>query len=234
MHLDRRTFVWTLGAGLSASLWPRYLQAGEGDTPENLYERYQGLKAPSGQSSGYGVRTGGDIEGPFYRKGAPLQSKLAGKDEVGKRLSVRGFVVKGPSCVPVAGAVLDVWQATAEGRYDNDDPRNPPAKDSFRLRGRVKTDAKGRFEFLTIWPGRYKIGPQRWRPAHLHLKVSAPGCESLTTQLYFKGDPHNAKDPWFDASRALDPKVDPKAKGDQKLWVATYEVVLQIKPGAGK
>lgn len=228
MHFDRRSFLWTLGVGLGASLWPPYLQAGEGDAPENLYERYQGLKAPSGSSSGYGVKTAGDIEGPFYRKGAPLQSTLAGKDEAGKRLSVRGFVVKGPQCVPVAGAVLDVWQATAEGRYDNDDPRNQPAKDSFRLRGRIKTDAKGRFEFLTIWPGRYKIGPQRWRPAHLHLKVSAPGCVPLTTQLYFKGDPYNAKDPWFDAGRALEPKLDPKAKGP-KLWVATYEVVLAAR-----
>ncbi|MBL4846716.1 MAG: twin-arginine translocation pathway signal protein [Planctomycetes bacterium] len=229
MHFNRRQFVWTLGAGLSASLWPPLLEAGEDGAPEaarSLYERYQGLKVPSGQGGGYGVSTSGDIAGPFYRKGAPFQAKLAAKGEPGRRLSVRGFVVKGPECAPVPNAILDVWQATAKGRYDNDDPRNPPAKGSFKLRGKIKTDAKGRFEFLTIWPGRYKIGPNRWRPAHLHLTVTAPGCEELTTQLYFAGDPHNAKDPWFKASRALKPKEDK----EHKLWIATYEVVLKKTP----
>lgn len=55
----------------------------------------------------------------------------------------------------------------------------------------------------TVWPGQYDIGKGQRRPSHIHIKVSAPGFEDLTTQMYFEGDPHNASDRWFDPSRAV-------------------------------
>ena len=113
-----------------------------------------------------------------------------------------------------------MWQATAKGRYDNDDPANPPKKDKFRLRVRLRVTGKGAYSFLTIKPGRYTIGPNRYRPAHIHVKVHAKGYRSLTTQLYFEDDPYNKKDPWYKKSlvlKNLAPKNEKAARGSFTL-----------------
>ncbi len=62
-----------------------------------------------------------------------------------------------------------------------------------------------------------------WRPAHLHLKVSAPGHEQLTAQLYFPGDPHNDDD----VASAVKPELvlDPQDDG-QGGFTVSYDFVL--------
>jgi protocatechuate 3,4-dioxygenase beta subunit len=126
-----------------------------------------------------------NIEGPFYRSGAPERADLTEPGLEGTRLTVRGRVYS-TSCAPLAGALLDVWQATVAGDY----PRG------WVLRGRLWTDASGCYELRTIVPGRYLNGPT-YRPAHIHVKASAPGHNLITTQLYFAGDPYNASDPFI-------------------------------------
>jgi protocatechuate 3,4-dioxygenase beta subunit len=86
-------------------------------------------------------------------------------------------------CQPVARALLDFWQADGAGNYDNS---------GFRLRGHVFTDAEGRYRVETVVPGLY---PGRTR--HIHVKAQAPGGPVLTTQLYFPGEPQNARDRIF-------------------------------------
>ena len=98
------------------------------------------------------------------------------------------------TCEPIEGAVLDIWQADDDGAYDNV---------GFTLRGKVRTDAEGRYEVDTIVPGNYLNGAQ-YRPAHIHVKVSAEGHALLTTQLYFPDDPYNDIDPWFDERLLID------------------------------
>jgi catechol 1,2-dioxygenase len=218
MEPTRRTFLKATAAGLALGALPQAL-AQEGEQPEDLYGKYADLPAGQRGGGGYGGTTAGDIEGPFYREGAPFESALAPEGEPGRRLRLTGFVVRGLECTPVAGAVVDMWQANKEGHYDNDDPRKRPQ--GYHLRGRVRTDEKGRFEFTTVWPGHYQIGRDLWRPAHLHVKASGEGCAPLTTQLYFAGDPHNAKDRWFDPSRQLTPE-----EGEDGVWTAHYEIVL--------
>lgn len=83
-------------------------------------------------------------------------------------------------CQPVAGALLDFWQADAVGNYDNT---------GFRLRGHQFADTDGRYRLLTIVPGLY---PGRTR--HIHVKVQAPHRPVFTTQVYFPGEPHNRED----------------------------------------
>jgi catechol 1,2-dioxygenase len=98
---------------------------------------------------------------------------------------------------PIAGATLDMWQAGADGYYSGFHPDTPAGN----LRGRVVTDAEGRFEVETVLPGPYTIpleGPcgelcraagwSPWRPGHLHLIVGGPGHDPLTTQLFFEGE----------------------------------------------
>jgi catechol 1,2-dioxygenase len=160
-----------------------------------------------------------NIEGPFYRAGAPFRTKLYDDGEKGEVLVISGTVVA-RNGRPLAGALLEIWQASAEGRYDNDDPGHPPAKNEFRLRGRLKTNKEGRYEFETIRPAPYQIGPDRYRPAHIHVKVHQEGYKSLTTQFYFKGDKYNRTDPWYKPSLVLDLKPDGKRSR------GTFKVVL--------
>jgi protocatechuate 3,4-dioxygenase beta subunit len=94
------------------------------------------------------------------------------------------------ACVPVAGVLLDFWQADDDGRYDNA---------GFRLRGHQYTDRDGRFSVTTVVPGLY---PGRTR--HVHVKVQAPNQAVLTTQLYFPGEARNARDPLYAAPLLLD------------------------------
>lgn len=136
--------------------------------------------------------TDSNLEGPFYRSGAPLRSVLA-SGLPGVPLVVRGHVLAGCRAAP---AELDVWQANTTGDYDNA---------GFTLRGRMRTDDDGAFRFETIVPGHYLNGPQ-YRPAHIHVKVRTPGRPELTTQLYFQGDPYNAIDPWYLPSLELRPR----------------------------
>jgi len=92
-----------------------------------------------------------DTQGPFYLPGAPTRVALAAPDEPGDRLVVRGRVLH-PDCrTPLAGTLLDVWQADASGSYHG-------ATEQYRLRGRLRTDSTGSWELTTIRPGNYRLG----------------------------------------------------------------------------
>lgn len=153
--------------------------------------------------------TATNIEGPFYRRGAPHRSVLVAPGDEGVRLHLTG-AVRTTACEPLANASVDVWQANSRGDYD---------LDGFRFRGVMTTDARGRYDLQTIVPGRYLNG-DRYRPAHLHIKVRAAGQRVLTTQLYFEGDPYNDGDPFIDASLIMPLRVE------RALTRASFDFVL--------
>jgi protocatechuate 3,4-dioxygenase beta subunit len=141
------------------------------------------------------METADNIEGPYYRASAPFRTDLRMGITTGVLLTLRGRVY-GVGCkVPLTDAIVDVWQADAEGHYDNDGTLMVPPSD-YRLRGRTKVDSTGYYEVTTVIPGHYLNGSQ-YRPAHIHVKVSAAGHKLLTTQLYFEGDPYNGIDPFI-------------------------------------
>src|SRR5204863_369909 len=76
-----------------------------------------------------------NILGPYYRQGAPYRGKSTPPLEPGEVIVIRGQVWGHDSKRPLAHAVLDIWQANAKGRYDNDDPhkqaRTPPSFESI-------------------------------------------------------------------------------------------------------
>jgi catechol 1,2-dioxygenase len=121
-----------------------------------------------------------DVQGPFYAANAPFTAELAGKDEPGERILIRGTVMGKDCFTPLAGVVVDVWQADTTGNYHD-------AGTTYRLRGQMTTGDEGNFAFKSIKPGPYDVGGAL-RPAHIHFKFHFPGQE-LTTQLYFEGDP---------------------------------------------
>ena len=147
------------------------------------------------------IETASNIEGPYYRAGAPLRTDLADAATKGTRIVVHGRVLATDCETPIAGAVIDLWQADAEGRYDNDG-HTGRVPGPLMLRGKQSSTAEGMYAFRSILPGHYLNGPQ-YRPAHVHAKVSAPGYRTLTTQLYFDGDPYNAIDPFIRAGLVM-------------------------------
>jgi protocatechuate 3,4-dioxygenase beta subunit len=122
--------------------------------------------------------------GPFFKPASPERTSLIEPETEGTRFVLEGLVLS-TQCAPVANALVDLWHADAEGRYDNQ---------GFRLRGHQYTDSEGRYSFETIVPGNY--GP---RTRHYHVKVQAPDRPVLTTQLYFPGEKRNATDFLFRA-----------------------------------
>lgn len=180
--------------------------------------------------------TKGSILGPYY---LPGQARIdtpatlpARPDEKGIPLVFSGQV-RDTAGTPVPNAELDIWQADEQGYYSGFAPHLPDGN----LRGVVVADAEGKFEIHTIQPAPYQIptdGPtgklitaadwHPWRPAHLHLLVSAPGHRTITTQLYFEGGR------WLDddVAEATKPELvlRPTERGDGSTAVE-YDFVLE-------
>jgi catechol 1,2-dioxygenase len=167
----------------------------------------------------------GSIEGPFYVPGAPHLGSDGTlpmrNDESGTPLDFGGQV-RTVSGDPLPGATVELWHADDVGFYSQFAPALPP----WNLRGVFTTDADGRFLAHTVQPAPYQIphdgstgklievaGWHAWRPAHVHLKVSAPGHQLITTQLYFSGDEYLESD----IASAVKPELviapKPKAEG---------------------
>jgi len=143
-----------------------------------------------------GALTGAQTAGPFFKTNTPLRASLVEAGSKAPRLVVTGQVLSA-RCTPLANALLDFWHADEDGEYDNT---------GFRYRGHQFTDAQGRYRLATIVPAEY---PGRAR--HIHVKVQAPGKRVLTTQLYFPGDPGNAKDGLYEP--ALEMRLAKAAEG---------------------
>jgi protocatechuate 3,4-dioxygenase beta subunit len=126
------------------------------------------------------------------------------REPLGERIVVSGRVVDEDGR-PVRGALLEIWQANAAGRYAHEVDQHPaPLDPSFTGAGRTLTDDEGRYRFVTIKPGAYpwKNHPNAWRPAHIHLSLFGRAfAQRLVTQMYFPGDPLFAYDPIFQSVR---------------------------------
>ena len=112
-----------------------------------------------------------DIEGPYFRASSPERYSLIEEGMTGTRLILVGYVLD-QNCRPVPNAMLDFWQADANGEYDNT---------GYTLRGHQFTDEQGRYYLETISPGLYPSRPI----IHIHVKVQVQGGEVVTTQIYF-------------------------------------------------
>ncbi len=130
-----------------------------------------------------------------------LTAQHAG-EPLGERIIVSGRVLD-ENARPVRGALVEVWQANAAGRYRHrKDTHNAPIDPNFTGFGRVLTDEEGRYRFLTIKPGAYPWlnHYNAWRPAHIHFSLFGAGLlQRLVTQMYFPGDPLLPYDPIFNS-----------------------------------
>ena len=119
---------------------------------------------------------------------------------IGERMILHGRVFDEDGR-PVPQTLVEIWQANAAGRYAHGvDNHDAPLDPNFSGTGRAITDADGRYQFITIMPGRYPFQnhDNAWRPAHVHFSLF--GHNFLTrfaTQMFFPGDPLQALDPIY-------------------------------------
>jgi hydroxyquinol 1,2-dioxygenase len=154
------------------------------------------------------------VFGPFHVDGVParpLGASIVDDDVGGEPLTVRGTVLD-TAGNPLAGATLDVWQTAANGLYDVQDPDQPP----MNMRGVFTAGDDGRYSFVTVRPSAYPIpgdgpagemlratGRHNWRPGHIHLVVSAPGHEPVTTHVFDRASDYLDSDAVFGVRPSL-------------------------------
>ena len=165
------------------------------------------------------------VLGPFYLDDPRVLEQGAdiAQGEAGTPLDVDVQICSADGG-PLGSAVVDVWQASAEGLYDVQSPERPGQS----LRGRFRTDSAGRLRFRTIVPCAYPIpddgpvgdllaatGRHPWRPAHVHFRIEADGHETLVTHVFVAGDRYLESDAVFSVKDGLvvdlGPPDDPAA-----------------------
>ena len=133
-----------------------------------------------------------DLTRNAVRSAAPL----------GERIVVTGRVLDSTGR-PLQGALLEIWQANAAGRYiHKKDQHDAPLDPNFTGTGRCLTDDDGRYSFTTIRPGAYPWlnHENAWRPSHIHFSIFGRSfSQRLVTQMYFPGDPLLAFDPIYNS-----------------------------------
>jgi hydroxyquinol 1,2-dioxygenase len=153
------------------------------------------------------------VLGPFYWEGAPdlpCGSNLAAGVK-GEPAFYSGRV-RSANGQPLENALLDIWSGDGEGNYD----MQIPGETSMKARGRIRTDAAGRYWFRSIRPTFYpvptdgpvgrmlrKMGRHPFRPGHIHMIVSAPEHLPVTTHLFVAGSEYLDSDAVFGMKESL-------------------------------
>jgi hydroxyquinol 1,2-dioxygenase len=185
------------------------------------------------------------VLGPFYWEGAPdlprgsnLAEGVKGETTFysGRVLSVDGR--------PLENALLDIWSGDGEGIYD----MQTPGDTAMKARGRIRSDAEGRYWFRSIRPTFYPVptdgpvgrmlrqmGRHPYRPGHIHMIVSAPGHLPVTTHLFVAGSKYLDSDAVFGVKESLVAKFDRHPPGvgpngermDTPFYTVNYDFRLR-------
>ena len=186
-----------------------YRRTPPGTQPEYLHPAYVATRKRAPQQPLVLVPyTLSELSGPVFghRDIAEAENDLTAQHAaapLGERIIVSGRIVDEDER-PVPGALVEIWQANAAGRYRHKrDTHDAPLDPNFTGCGRFLSDAQGRYRFVTIKPGAYpwQNHYNAWRPAHIHFSLFGAGLLSrLVTQMYFPGDPLLRLDPIFNCT----------------------------------
>jgi len=199
--------------------------------------------------SGRGGTTA-NLMGPFWRDAAPALANGASivrSPMPGEPVFVSLRVVDRAGR-PVGDARVDVWQASPEGWYENQDPEQA----DMNLRGRFTSDADGRVEFRTVKPAGYPVpvggpvgallraqGRHNLRPAHIHFMIYKAGFKTQFSQVYSSDDPHLGSDVQFGVTEALVGQYvlherEPAPDGDVPGPWYSLDRVFVVEPGEAR
>jgi len=141
--------------------------------------------------------SGSQTVGPYLHIGLTWLNtdRIAGRGVRGERVTIQGRVLDGDG-VGVSDALVEIWQANAAGKYAHpEDRQKKPLEKGFRGFGRIPTDAKGRFRFSTVKPGRVPGPGGKLQAPHLCVTVFMRGMlKQLSTRIYFPGEASNTQD----------------------------------------
>ena len=193
------------------------------------------------------TETSQSLLGPFWRLNSPRVENggsIVLSETPGPPLFVNAQVVDAKG-QPIAGAEVDVWQASPVGLYENQDPEQA----DMNLRGKFTTDAEGRFWFRSVLMTGYPIptdgvvgrmlklqNRHAYRPAHLHALIFKPGFKVLISQVYDPHDPHIETDAQFGVTRALigdfvrHAEPHPSDPGVPTPWYS-LDYIYRMQPG---
>src|SRR3984885_4789135 len=190
------------------------------------------------------------VLGPFYWKGAPdlqLGSNLA-EGVTGEPTFYSGRVLSAEGR-PLENALLDIWSGNGDGDYD----MQIPGQTAMKARGKIRTDAAGRYWFRSIRPTYYpvptdgpvgvmlrKMGRHPNRPGHIHMIVSAPGYRPVTTHLFVAGSQFLDTDAVFGMKESLVAQFDRHPPGvgpngermDTPFYTVNYDFRLRPEPSS--
>ena len=163
-----------------------------------------------------------DILGPFYRPGAPIRINVVPAGTKGELMHLSGTIFKNDGKTPYKNCVVEIWQCSPEGVYDN-------TSDDYNFRGAQKTGSDGKYLFTTTVPVPYSIDYDKkiYRPAHVHMRISGNQDQDLVTQIYFSGDPYLAKDFSSKSPTAASRILSVKHNGKENKVV--FDVVMNKK-----
>ena len=118
-----------------------------------------------------------DILGPFYRPGAPFRKDLNPPGFKGSMLHLSGTLFKEDGKTPMNNCLIEIWQCREDGLYDN-------ISDEFLYRASQKTGKDGNYDFITVIPVPEPVDERLklFRPAHIHMRISAEGQQDLIFQ----------------------------------------------------
>ncbi len=143
------------------------------------------------------TQTPSQTVGPFFHDGLILggEQLLVDLEVPGEWIVISGQVFDGDD-QPVPDALIEIWQADAQGFYRHPaDPNHTQADKTFRGFGRRATVQEGRFSFLTVKPGRVVGADSQLQAPHINLRVFARGMLiHAVTRIYFADEPSNAQD----------------------------------------
>lgn len=178
--------------------------------------------------------------GPFYPVSRPGDqdadlTRIAGKNgrALGEVIELSGRVLNADGS-PAAGAVLDVWQANAAGRYDSPlDANDAPLDPNFQGSAKLTAGADGRWRIVTVLPGAYPIGGGNFRTRHIHWDIHGVHGR-LPTQSYFPGEELNGRDillaPMLSGNAGDGEALIAKAMGKRADGMARFEWDIVLLP----
>ncbi len=173
------------------------------------------------------------LMGPFYVPGTPVMGNgadfSAGND--GERIVVYGQI-RGTDDAPLGGAQIEIWQNAPNGLYAVQDPDQP----QHNLRGTLHADENGNYAFATVKPISYQVpedsaggelvragGRHCWRPAHIHLMVTAEGWKRHISQIFDVNDPYIDSDSVFGVRAPLAVPYDQTPSEEELTHFADIE-----------